>query len=542
MATLAPGVLRKLLDGMNQDKPGKSCGERRSTVLLQVTDILPADLDEKDLWPKRGFYIKLSDSAHSIYATLPEGQDELVLANKLQLGQFIHVDRLDPASPVPLIVGARPLPGRHPLLGTPEPIARVMASGGDKSVASFSSVHRRGSWEKNAVAGGVKPVALDFGDKTPKKGITLTPTSSVFSSPAMATRASVNGAPLSKLSAVDAKETGSASLRKSCSMAKFSRWKSVGERDPKIPKTPFPSETPPSKSPMPKLRSAKSIGEGTCWTSDEQDTLITFDNSQYHNSGGERSIPLPGKLLNTLGKVALQQREAAQKVALQALRDASATETVVRVLKMFSELSNSGNPESPAACFDQFLSFHQEIVQAVADIESIQAATLITAPSEEKEDLAKIQRSSIDENSILQERDHNSINQNGRSTSKTRSASNTVCLGKHPRSDGGHKVNDDEDKGPSCSSLGRSMKLAKQIRKEAGRWFVEFVEAALESGLKKQTQKDGERLKSGICPQSLILRVINWIELEQCNSSSKKLVHPRVAQIARKLRIKARNP
>lgn len=245
MATLAPGVLRKLLDGMNQDKPATSCGERRSTALLQVTDILPADLDEKDLWPKRGFYIKLSDSAHSIYATLPEGQDELVLANKLQLGQFIHVDRLDPASPVPLIVGARPLPGRHPLLGTPEPIARVMASGGDKSVASFSSVHRRGSWEKNAVAGpgSVRPVALDFGDKTPKKGITLTPTCSVFSSPAMATRASVNGAPLSKMSAVDPKETGSASasVRKSCSMAKFSKWKNVGERDPKIPKTPFPA-------------------------------------------------------------------------------------------------------------------------------------------------------------------------------------------------------------------------------------------------------------------------------------------------------------
>lgn len=65
----------------------------------------------------------------------------------------------------------------------------------------------------------------------------------------------------------------------------------------------FFQETPPSKSRMPKLRSAKSIGEDTCWTSDEQDTLITFDNSQYQSSGGERCIPLPGKLLNTLGKV-----------------------------------------------------------------------------------------------------------------------------------------------------------------------------------------------------------------------------------------------
>ena len=80
--------------------------------MLQVTDIVPAELDEKDLFPKHGkFYVKVSDASHSIYATLPLAQADLVLSNKLHLGQFVHVDRLDPASPVPVIVGARPLPG-----------------------------------------------------------------------------------------------------------------------------------------------------------------------------------------------------------------------------------------------------------------------------------------------------------------------------------------------------------------------------------------------------------------------------------------------
>lgn len=37
--------------------------------------------------------------------------------------------------------------------------------------------------------------------------------------------------------------------------------------------------------------------------------------------------------MNPFSQEAIQNREAAQKVALQALRDASATETLVRVLK-----------------------------------------------------------------------------------------------------------------------------------------------------------------------------------------------------------------
>ncbi|KAJ0804020.1 hypothetical protein HanLR1_Chr00c1511g0808361 [Helianthus annuus] len=68
---------------------------------------------------------------------------------------------------------------------------------------------------------------------------------------------------------------------------------------------------------------------------------------------------------------AIQQHETAQKIALQALRDASATGTVVRSLKNLSSLNKSANPENPADCFDQLLDFHSQIVQAVAEMTSI---------------------------------------------------------------------------------------------------------------------------------------------------------------------------
>lgn len=205
MATLAPGVLHKLIDGMKKGAT-KPVGEHRS-ALLQVTDIVPAELDDKDLYPKHGFYIKVSDSSHSIYASLPFDQDDLVLSNKLQLGQFIHVDRLDPASPVPLLVGAKPIPGRHPLVGTPEPIHRAC-----------SSAHRRGSWgSENVTSVGassplvVKPTTLNFDERTPVRGVSTRVSERLGS-----LRSSVGGSLFGK-----AEEGGcSISMRRSCVVSK----------------------------------------------------------------------------------------------------------------------------------------------------------------------------------------------------------------------------------------------------------------------------------------------------------------------------------
>jgi hypothetical protein len=238
MTTLSSGVLLKLLDGMKTGA-AKPVGEHR-TAVLQVTDIVPAELDEKDLFPKHGkFYVKVSDASHSIYATLPLAQADLVLSNKLHLGQFVHIDRLDPASPVPVIVGAKPLPGRHPLVvGTPDPAARTK-----------SAAPRRGSWgpEQN---GSIKPTTLNFdAEKTPVK-----------ERPAMSTpgrervgaatpgRERVGAAtPVRERGVTATPALSSASVRKSSSVLPrlLTRSKSfVADRDQhpsRIPKSPFPT-------------------------------------------------------------------------------------------------------------------------------------------------------------------------------------------------------------------------------------------------------------------------------------------------------------
>ncbi|KAM1501062.1 hypothetical protein EV1_026081 [Malus domestica] len=125
MASLTPGILLKLLQSMNSST--KVTGDHRS-ALLQVIGIVPA-LAGSDLWPNQGFYVQLSDSLNSTYVSLSDHDTDLILTNRLQLGQFAYVDRFDFDSPVPRVVGIRPIAGRHPFLGTPEPlVARISAS------------------------------------------------------------------------------------------------------------------------------------------------------------------------------------------------------------------------------------------------------------------------------------------------------------------------------------------------------------------------------------------------------------------------------
>ncbi|KAH7425040.1 hypothetical protein KP509_11G037300 [Ceratopteris richardii] len=123
MATLSPGILMKLVQHINSDV--KVAGEHRS-VMLQVIGIVPALTGGDELWPNKGFYIKVSDSMHATYVSLCEEDNDLIFSDKLQLGQFVYVDKLESTpgnhgkTVIPRVMGIRPLQGRHPCIGNPE--------------------------------------------------------------------------------------------------------------------------------------------------------------------------------------------------------------------------------------------------------------------------------------------------------------------------------------------------------------------------------------------------------------------------------------
>lgn len=113
MASLTPGVLSKLLDNA-----GSKVTAAHRQALLQVTEIVPR-LSSTSPLQSRGYFLKLSDSLHSAYVSVPDADADLISAGKLNLGQFVYVTRLDAASPVPLVRGLNPLPKRRPCVGNP---------------------------------------------------------------------------------------------------------------------------------------------------------------------------------------------------------------------------------------------------------------------------------------------------------------------------------------------------------------------------------------------------------------------------------------
>ncbi|CAK9199535.1 unnamed protein product [Sphagnum troendelagicum] len=465
MATLTPGVLLKLLQHINSDV--KVTGEHRS-ALLQVISIVPA-LAGSELWPNHGFYLKVSDSSHATYVSLEEEHDDLIFSDKLQLGQFIHVDRLEAASPVPLLRGVRPLAGRHQCVGTPEDLIATVVTAknyafgvqqltGRLSRSSNSTVEEKKNDEERSnsrprsrpVKSKVFPVC-----SSPKRSISKvstpppklqSPASSLF--PGRRTlpgdRVLLSGdvvaacpedrktlykeaaspralevLPTSKRSVSAGKEVDSSKrrsiggggcrsgeiitgttkcLRKSWEggngandrkdrttpkqakeQVKACVWSTVScsrrlydfssreslEEGPSLPKT------------DPRKLSSKANNGAT-----QKGLLTPPDFSPAHTGNKEMCLfskltdigvpwsALPG-ILASLGKKALQTRDAASVAAAEALQEASAAESVLQSLSMFAELCSCAKTESPQQSVEQFLSLHQSLKYARAVAEAL---------------------------------------------------------------------------------------------------------------------------------------------------------------------------
>eukprot|EP01018_Ginkgo_biloba_P022518 Gb_14926 [translate_table: standard] len=357
MATLTAGMLRRLLQHMNTNI--KVCGEHRS-ALLQVIDIVPVDLDGKELWPKHGFYVKVSDSSHAIYVSLAQEDDDLVLSNKLQLGQFIYIDRLEPGPSIPLLRGVRPLPGRHSFIGNPEDLMTI-ENGKIVTKSAFNVIsgrqkclYRRGLWETETRETSEKPISF--------------------------TRV------------CDAKS----------SMDGNSKFITGNDRDARN------SDGPNADI----LHSAekKCTGHRSC-----SPPLESSAQSIPYNNGGMTGNNvwncLPEKL-SILGKEALKRCDEAHSAALEALQEVSASETLVRILRLgslnlnsaivhlpslgkliskpnvpqfdrglfenslnhqcrnFDELCSSAEPEAPDIFVERFLDFHHQVSHFVVHIDA----------------------------------------------------------------------------------------------------------------------------------------------------------------------------
>ncbi|XWS68127.1 hypothetical protein CRYUN_Cryun04dG0063600 [Craigia yunnanensis] len=407
MESLHSRVILKLLEDMGIEEKTviDDYDDCKKPALLQIRSIIPV-LAEGDLWPKQGFFMKVSDSTHASYVSLPQEEDEMVLCNKLQLGQFIYVEKLEVAYPVPMLKGVRPIPGRQPLNGDPKDLVgidimekicgtsklliqdRTAVKKKPRERARSISPHKVPSRDRRASIGG-QNCRIRTRDVN-KKGFD-------------------RGYSRNKMSFVD-KDNDSDGLTSSCSLVSHSRRRSwcgtAKTRSWEIPDSTvvkheiIPVRHSPNSHVSP-VRSARYYSSddnsntrtGIKYINQSSKPVRSPNNSWNSSSARTGKEPLteagtcassnnrkwaetemlwdtlPSSLVK-LGKEVLRQRDVALLAAVEALQEASATERLLRCLSTFSELQFAKEDDQQPP-INKFFELQDYMAQCRAIVQSL---------------------------------------------------------------------------------------------------------------------------------------------------------------------------
>nr|GMD01869.1 uncharacterized protein LOC109148017 isoform X1 [Ipomoea batatas]GMD18966.1 uncharacterized protein LOC109148017 isoform X1 [Ipomoea batatas] len=641
MATLTPGILLKLLQSMNTNV--RVTGDHRSP-LLQVVGIVPALSTSDSLWAHHGFYVQLSDSLNSTYVSLSDRDTDLILTNRLQLGQFVHVDRfVFDSPPVPRAVNVRPIAGRHSFIGSPEAlIARVSAKNGgfviqpvsdSDPIAAYLSRNARsenepkgngksedkigarkvfaakenvdldevstkissekapppppqrfsspGSVKQRSISAGKKNVAVVERDPSPagkvKRSASPAPSKCVVpslvaakeenrrnsrepaiivpsryrqpsptsgrrqASPVVSRRMSLSpGRRLSgalkdssgkkKITAIAAGISKVSEAIVGSSKSSRKSW----DEGPAVSggssehKEKVPTKNKPDLQAI--LRTQAAISRrlsdvSICQDDGTNDEKVKSTESfpapekpnmapvipVHEKKWTDGSVPLDSLTsdLAKLGKEAMQRRVAASMAAAEALEEALATESIVRGLSMFSDLSSSSKPENPLPTIDRFLSVYEDVMKSTSAVESI-TTSHSTAKPQENISIDHSKPSSLwVEAALATDLEVVSLltNQNFEPPS---------TLDKNPSKKPSKSSVKNHSMVPSVWSRGQGMnetlELAKKLLSEMELWFLKFVEESLNVGF-QVFQKCSQAGGPIAAILSQLKRVNGWLDL-----------------------------
>ncbi|CAH8293554.1 unnamed protein product [Eruca vesicaria subsp. sativa] len=347
MASLTPRVLIKLLQTM--DTNIKVRGEYRS-VLLQVISIVPA-LAGSELWPNQGFFIKVSDSSHSTYVSLRNEDNELILNNKLGLGQFFYVDKLEAGTPVPVMVGVRPISGRHPFVGNPKDLMQMLVP--SETTTPLQEDNQKQKKNYGARSNVVENLRRrqDFVIKEEKTGV-----ASRYMQGVSNTR--VSGSDSSSGSSNNESETGSVKATKRVGgLAKTKQREHKDQVHQAGPPQSRPA-TAPTKAEPKKLSLSSTVN-------------YLNRKSNFSDDASWRSLPTN---LTKMGKGMLRRRNIAALLAAEAQREAMSASHLLKCINMFADLSSSASPKNPHTSLRNFFS-----LQSLLDQEQV-----TSVPSKDK--------------------------------------------------------------------------------------------------------------------------------------------------------------
>ncbi|XP_073124894.1 uncharacterized protein [Henckelia pumila] len=478
MASLVPGVLVKLLQSINSNL--KVRGEYRS-ILLQVISIVPA-LTGSELWPDHGFFIKVSDSSHSTYVSLSKDDTDLILNNKLQLGQFFYVEKMEAGTPVPTLVGVRPVPGRHPFVGNPKDLMQLMES----------PIQDDQECETNVKLG-------DLVESNEKKKIVIKEEKGAVASRYMQGILKQKSEDQSCAVKTNENENGVAAGKK-VGTFKGKQHELKGQKRTSSPSRTSPDvlaqrlETDPFAS---KVESTPVKSQAVkCSIKQENMHLNSLPNSSNKKQSSEvvSWSDLPAVLLKP-GKGMLKRGNLASLVAAEAQKEATTAANLVKCLSMFADLYTCASPDNPHLYLSKFFVLNQLIENSD-----------VTIPTIDNWGIFQI-------NSKMQEKDNprkKAGSLHRRSMNKTPKPSLELT---------------DADKLEWSKGYGPKeiVEFKKILSNEAKSWFLDFLENALEIGFQgSRREKKGKENAALLMEQNDHI-ALTLSQLKQANEWLDKL-------------------
>ncbi|KAL9350552.1 hypothetical protein Peur_057807 [Populus x canadensis] len=380
MASLTPGVLLKLLRSINSNVRVR--GEYRS-VLLQVISIVPA-LSGSELWPNQGFFIKVSDSSHSTYVSLSKEDNELILNNKLQLGQFFYVDRVEAGTPVPTLSGVRPVAGRNPFIGNPKDLMQMLVPS-EGPVPVNDGVNSSKPRELSEVKG--ENARQKIVIKEEKAGVASRYMQGVLTGSLKVGEVDSSGIGKSN-------ESDNSGPGKKVGLMNGKQQENKGQARPATPYQNQPDAL--SSKPDVAVSSNKEFPASSKRTSAKRLSNKQDDTNFNSLSSNNNKIPfpeatswtsLPSNLMKP-GKGMLRRRYLATLVAAEAQKEASTAASLIKCINMFAELCASASPENPHLTLTKFFTLQQLIdqpnVTAPLKDKSLQSFTHFSSPETQK--------------------------------------------------------------------------------------------------------------------------------------------------------------
>ncbi|XP_047306538.1 uncharacterized protein LOC124909955 [Impatiens glandulifera] len=356
MASLTPGVLSKLLENVG-NKEVKVAGEHR-TALLQVIGIVPA-LVGGDPWESRGFYLRVSDSVHSAYVAISDDETELILTDKIQLGQFIYVDRFDRGPAVPVLRGIRPVSKRRACIGEPKDLISSDLLPIRTRVSENVTSRAKGinTMRKSNGAGGM--LKRDSAEVMEPRRLSLDSARRGWDrSPVHRNSVVVPAASVSKTK----EEPSGSSIKKSSS----------SERDYSVSKPPNPANSPAKTSNGPaKLTGKQAMGKKKP-DNGISGHLVKVAPVNFRSWCAPKvawdSLP---RTIRDHGKETLRHRNSAFLAAIHALTESSAADAVLRCMSTFDELCVASRKDPPGSVVERFLNLHLAIEKSATTADSL---------------------------------------------------------------------------------------------------------------------------------------------------------------------------